>query len=603
MRAGLIGAAIAALVTIPGLGSGTLWDNSETAYGEVAREILLTHDWIVMHLNGSAWYVQPPLYFWIAALCAKIFGLTSFALRLPSALATIGMGWALTYAVARSFGTRAGIYAGVALSTCLMQAIVGRLAIMDALLDLAVTVSILSLFRALRSGEDRDYWIGALAAGLGFLAKGPVAPVIALLVIVPYALWQSRHARIALPSWRGWLGAAAVFLAVVAPWFLALVGRSGLRAVIVLIGHYTIGRYTGTIENQSGPAWYYLPVFILAFFPWIAFFPSALAYTIPRLRRSDPDDAEGQQWLRLAFCWLILPFLFFSFAQTKLPNYIALALPAPALLVALYLDEAVERVRSRSVLISSAIVPACILLLAIAIVWFTRDNRLMGAFDRLAFNLIYVGAAIFVGALVAFFLFVSPAVRTRGIAPYALGISMVFAFAFLALLALPQAEAFKPVPHLARIIDARRQPGDTVAILHVSGGNALVFYTRPRVYVLVGPHDPDPRQGFSPRAVICSSPRTWLIAPARDSAPDVGRAPRLVTKWDKAALYLYEGGDCSAGWKSSHKPPHPPSGRFSAGPNSLFGHNATALLPHRSSGPTQNRSRIQARGFMRRLLA
>src|SRR5579884_2651952 len=92
LRAGLIGAAIAALVTIPGLGSGTLWDNSETAYGEVAREILLTHDWIVMHLNGAPWFVQPPLYFWIAAICVKVFGLTSFALRLPSALATILLG-------------------------------------------------------------------------------------------------------------------------------------------------------------------------------------------------------------------------------------------------------------------------------------------------------------------------------------------------------------------------------------------------------------------------------------------------------------------------------------------------------------------------------
>ena len=78
-------------ITLPGLGIGTLWDNSETAYGEVAREILLTHDWVVMHLNGAAWFVQPPLYFWIAAIFCKAFGLTSLAFRLPAALATILM--------------------------------------------------------------------------------------------------------------------------------------------------------------------------------------------------------------------------------------------------------------------------------------------------------------------------------------------------------------------------------------------------------------------------------------------------------------------------------------------------------------------------------
>jgi len=81
-RAALLGALFAALVTLPGLGIGTLWDNSETAYGEVAREILLTRDWVVMHLNLQPWFVQPPLYFWIAALFAKAFGLSAFALRL-----------------------------------------------------------------------------------------------------------------------------------------------------------------------------------------------------------------------------------------------------------------------------------------------------------------------------------------------------------------------------------------------------------------------------------------------------------------------------------------------------------------------------------------
>lgn len=543
IRAGLIGAAIAALVTIPGLGSGTLWDNSETAYGEVAREILLTHDWVVMHLNGQQWFVQPPLYFWIAALCAKVLGLTSFALRLPSAVATIGLGALLTYAIARRIGSRAGIYAGVALSTCLMQAIVGRLAIMDAWLDLAVGSAVLCWFAALHTGRDR-YWIyGSIAIALGFLAKGPVAPAAALLVAVPYAFWESRAGRVRMPSWRGWLGSIAVFIAVAAPWFLALTSRSGAHAVIVLIGHYTVGRYTGTIENQSGPVWYYVPVFVLAFFPWIAFFPSSLAYAFAHVRRNE----EVARWIRLAFCWLVLPFLFFSFAQTKLPNYIALELPAPAILAGLYLDQAVERARSRSALISSAIVPVFIFLLAVALVWFSRDNRLTAQFERLAFNLVYVGAAIFIGALVAFFLLLARGVRERALAPYALGISMLFALAFIALLALPQTEAFKPVPQLAQIINAQRRPGDAVGIFHVSGGNALVFYTRPRVWVFVGPHDPNPGGlGVRPRAVICTTPRTWLIAPAKGGTPTFGRARRLIATRDRASLYLYEGHSCTS---------------------------------------------------------
>ena len=118
-RAALVGAIVAALATLPGLGAGTLWDNSETAYGEVAREILLTHDWVVMHLNARAVVRAAAALLLARGVFSMLFGgATTFALRLPSALATIAMGGLIGYAVARQAGTRVGIYAAVVLSTC-----------------------------------------------------------------------------------------------------------------------------------------------------------------------------------------------------------------------------------------------------------------------------------------------------------------------------------------------------------------------------------------------------------------------------------------------------------------------------------------------------
>lgn len=546
-RAALIGAAVAALITLPGLGNGTLWDNSETAYGEVAREILLYHDWVVMHLDGVPWFIQPPLYFWVAALFAKLLGVGSFALRLPSALATIAMGAMTGWALTRQAGFRAGVYGAVILSTCLMQAIVGRLAIMDAMLDLSVALAVFWWFRSLQTGRDRYFVYGWLAAAFGFLDKGPVAPVVALLVIVPYALWNRRHAPTHAPSLRAWGWSAVLFAAIVLPWFLALVSRTGLRSVVELIGHYTFGRYTGTIENQSGPLWYYVPVLILGFFPWIAFLPSAVAFGIGRLRRDagSPGESEVRQMLRLAFCWIVIPFVFFSFAKTKLPNYIALEFPALALLVALYFDAAVARGRSRSVLISAAAVPVTMLMLAIAIVWFSHDNRLQADLHGVAMDLVAVGAAIFVGSLLTFVLLMRNA--TMESAPYVLGGATTLAVLFLALLALPHAERFKPVPTLARVIDARRRPGDAVAIQNVSGGNALVFYTRPGVYVLAAPGSAAGGDGVNARRVICSAPRVWVVAPASAPAydPTYGRARQVVARAGKAALYLYDGPPCA----------------------------------------------------------
>jgi 4-amino-4-deoxy-L-arabinose transferase-like glycosyltransferase len=546
-RAAVIGAAVAALVTLPGLGSGTLWDNSETAYGEVAREISLAHDWIVLHFNGAPWFVQPPLYFWVAAICTKIFGVSTLALRLPAALATIAMGTMTAYAVARQAGTRAGIYASVILSTCLMQAIVGRLAIMDALLDLCVAAAIFWWFRAVQTGEDAYFMYGWIAAGFGFLAKGPVAPVVALLVIVPYYLWERRATHARAPSWRGWAAGIALFLVIAVPWLVALWQRAGAASIAELLGHYTVGRYTGTIESQSGPVWYYLPVIILGFFPWIAFLPSAIVSAAHRLREPavTTEERRLQQLVRLAIVWIFLPLIFFSFARTKLPNYIALTLPAPALLVALYFETALERIRSRSALISTAAVPLTILLVAIAIVLFSRDNRLNVQLAIAARSLIWVGGAIFAGSIVSFALLFH---RARAFAaPYVLAFSMASAIGLLALIVLPQAERFKPVPHFASVIDSRRLPGDDVAIQNFAGGNALIFYTHPVVYVLARPGETVTSNSANAHYVICRAERLWLIAPRHKpfTQDTFGRKRTLVTASDEASLFLYTGPTCS----------------------------------------------------------
>lgn len=525
-RAALFAAAAAALVTLPGLGAGTLWDNSETTYGEVAREIVLSGDWIVMHHNGAPWFVQPPLYFWIGAIFIKLFGLSALALRLPSALATIGMGAVVAYILVRRSGERAGLYCGIILSTCLMQAVIGRLAIMDALLDLSVALTILWWLSALQSGRVLPFVAGWIACAFGVLAKGPVAPAISLLVIAAFIVWERRYRRIEWPGAAAWLISAGAFLVIVAPWFLSLASESGFASVIVLIGHYTFGRYTGTIENQSGPFWYYIPALVIGFFPWIAYLPSAIGFAFSRARD------ERSSIVRLSLMWTLLPFLFFSFAHTKLPNYIALEMPALAVLVALFLDDVVDRVRSRALVISTAAVPVFIVLMGVAIAIFTRQNRLGADLNALQHDLVFLGLALFLGSAVAFVMLWMRPPQTAN-SPFALASAMIVATAVLAIVMLPQAETLKPIPHLAAIVNARARARDKIAILNASGGNALVFYTHPGIKILNSQPDAD--------AAICKRPgRTFLIVKQNDAVPEAALHPKVDGFWAGDVLYEYQ---------------------------------------------------------------
>jgi 4-amino-4-deoxy-L-arabinose transferase-like glycosyltransferase len=506
--AALLGAALfAAIVTFPGLGNGTLWDNSETAYGEVAREILLTHDWVVMHLNGQAWFVQPPLYFWLAAGAAKWLGLSPFALRLPSALATVAMSAALGLAVARVAGGRAGTLASIVLATSLMQAVVGRLAIMDALLDLCVLLAILGAYRAFAPHDDARartpaLLVTAAALAFGTLAKGPVAPVIVVLVTGGWLWWERRlSASLAAPPRGAFAGALALYALIVLPWFVAISLRVGPQATIELIGHYTVGRYTGIIENQGGGIYYYVPVIILGFFPWIAFAPAAFV----RAFRVRAD--RGSSLTRLALVWSVIPFVFFSLAQTKLPNYIALLIPALAVLVALWFDRSADGIDRPTGLISAASIPLFVGGVAVAIALFSRNNALeLGPVQPL---LRMLGSGWLAGSLLTA---IALAIRrTLPIAPFALAVTAGGAIVFIGLVAEPAVEPLKPIPQIARKIQSERAPGSRIAIRTIGGTNGLAYYASPAIITI---DDTDP----SYLALICRTSDIYVVTRAQDAA-------------------------------------------------------------------------------------
>ena len=65
---------IAGLIFFFHLGAYGFWEPDEARYGEIAREMLALHDFIVPHLNYVAYVEKPPLLYWLTALSFRIFG-------------------------------------------------------------------------------------------------------------------------------------------------------------------------------------------------------------------------------------------------------------------------------------------------------------------------------------------------------------------------------------------------------------------------------------------------------------------------------------------------------------------------------------------------
>jgi 4-amino-4-deoxy-L-arabinose transferase-like glycosyltransferase len=338
----LLLAGFCAFLFVYGLGQFGLIGADEPRYAQVAREMLERHDWITPVLGGRPWLEKPPLYYWQAMLAYLIFGVSDWAARLPSVIdATLLV--VAVYFFLRRF--RPGFELDGALIAASSAGIVGyaRAASMDMALAAAFTIGMLGWWAWRESGK-RIYlaaFYGFMA--LGMLAKGPVAPFLAAMVIVLYAS-AVRELRLVLKSL--WLPGIFLFCVIALPWHVAVQMRNPefFREFIV---QQNLGRFSENLYHHSEPFWYYLPVTALALVPWTVFVIAALVQAVrlgwTQRRSMDAAGVAFEKQLNIfAGCWLVVPVLFFSISQSKLPGYILPAIPAGALLLVGYLRHLFE---------------------------------------------------------------------------------------------------------------------------------------------------------------------------------------------------------------------------------------------------------------------
>ncbi|HLW38352.1 MAG TPA: glycosyltransferase family 39 protein, partial [Candidatus Eremiobacteraceae bacterium] len=339
------------------LGAGALWDNSEPTYGEIVKELFRTGDWITLHYNYQQWFIHPPLWFWSAGASVALLGLSEFALRLPSAIYGFLTCVAVYRAGRRLYGENAGLIAALALGSSLEFIVLSRLAILDTMLLLFTTIASLWIYFAIREGDRRSFWIAVVAAALGTLTKGPVAVVLPVLSLLVYALWTRRRIIDRTLPWLAGLGA---YVLIAGSWFFVETIAVGTRFVGDYFGLSNVGRFLSPFENQPGPFWYYIPLVLIGFFPYVAFLPKAI-----KAAWQARGDAE-----RYLMSSALVPFVFFSVAQTKLPNYIAVIFPACALLVGRLFGDAIERNSLRTLRGALIMLPVSLVILTVALVLF-----------------------------------------------------------------------------------------------------------------------------------------------------------------------------------------------------------------------------------------
>jgi 4-amino-4-deoxy-L-arabinose transferase-like glycosyltransferase len=364
-RQALLLAAVCGFLFFYGLGVFGLVGADEPRYAQVAREMLDRGDWITPTLGGSPWLEKPVLYYWEAIIAYKLFGVSDWSARLPSAISATLLVITI-FLFLRRF--RPGSETDGAVMAASSAAMIGfsRAAAMDMSLAANFSIALLGWYAWHESGERRWLLAGYVFLALATLAKGPVALGLAGAILLVYAGLRRDWTLIARSLWGPGL---LVYFAVALPWFLA-VGARNPEFFRVFILEHNFARFGTNLYRHHQPFWYYLPVTLLGLLPWVALVVAAVIETI-RGWATDPRAIFESEdaWDVFLLLWFAIPILFFSISQSKLPGYTLPALPAATLLAANYIKRRAsidERLSAsvalpHSVLAASLIVPAVLI--------------------------------------------------------------------------------------------------------------------------------------------------------------------------------------------------------------------------------------------------
>lgn len=309
------------------LGKLPLIDPDEGRYAEIPREMLERGDLITPTLNYVTYFEKPPLLYWVNAASMKLFGVTEFAARLPSALAGL-LTVLATYIIARRlYDRRTALLSSFILGTSTGFVIQSRIILTDMLLTFCLTAALGAFIIADRNEGRRAaplpcYLFYAFCA-LAVLAKGLIGIVFPAGIIFCYLLLSARWST--LSRIRPASGALLLLL-LAAPWFIAVSQRNPDFARFFFI-HEHFERFTSRVHGRYQPFWFFVPILAVTMLPWSFFIPGALQ------RAWRDRHHEGGPGLFL-FLWVVLVFLFFSKSNSKLIPYILPVFPPMAILIA-----------------------------------------------------------------------------------------------------------------------------------------------------------------------------------------------------------------------------------------------------------------------------
>jgi 4-amino-4-deoxy-L-arabinose transferase-like glycosyltransferase len=293
------------------LGSWGVIETSEARYAEIAREMFLSGDFIHPRLLGILHYHKPPFIYWITTLSYSLFGTTEFAARFFLQVAYLLQIY-LVYKISRLMlqSHYASLFAAVIYATMPMVLISIRGLTTDAYVNTMILAAIYTWLSFITSKKIIYIYSTSLLLALGFLTKGPVPWIYVGLFIIGTVDMTGNLKK----YWPHYLIAIIILIPLSLSWYWVIIHENAQLGDYFLI-HHTIERFTNASTfKRAEPWWYYLAVSPAVMLTWLLVF---IAGIIKNKLTTMPVILK-----RVTLFWILIPFVFFSTASSKLVLYI-----------------------------------------------------------------------------------------------------------------------------------------------------------------------------------------------------------------------------------------------------------------------------------------
>ncbi|WP_244938358.1 ArnT family glycosyltransferase [Dialister pneumosintes] len=297
------------------LGFIPLLDPDEPVYGQTAKEMLITGDWLSPRIYGEFWYDKPPLFYWLEAISFSCFGISTWSARLPSVIGAIITSIYLFLSACPLIGEKAARRGAFIFATSLEIIILARSAVTDTTLLLALTVAMMSFAR-------KKYISAYTACGVALLAKGPIGFGFPALIVGLWLLLTKQLNLTNIMKLR-WIWGIPLACLIGLPWFIYMSIYHGSTFTDTFLGYHNITRFITPEHEGQNHIWMYFLVLTAGFFPWTGTIPLIFSYV---------KHWKQNKVLMYFIVWASFIFVFFSLSSTQLFSYILPMYPPLALL-------------------------------------------------------------------------------------------------------------------------------------------------------------------------------------------------------------------------------------------------------------------------------